>query len=257
MGMNDPSAAAAKLAQLLQQSTSTVALTGAGISTESGIPDFRSPGGVWSKYRTVLYDEFMTDEDARREYWRQKAEAHAEFHKAKPNAGHDVLASWQSRDPAMLHGIITQNIDGLHQLAGSEDVLELHGTAREIKCQDCGACYPADPMVAQFSLSRQVPDCPNCEIGRMKHATISFGQSLPQGILERSLKWTRSAQLFLCIGSSLVVTPAADLPRAAKASGATLVIINRDQTPLDELADLVVATSIGDFLHSVSDLIGN
>jgi NAD-dependent deacetylase len=232
----------------LASSRSAVVLTGAGISTESGIPDFRSPGGVWSKYRTVYYDEFLESADARHEYWRQKCEMHREFASAEPNAGHRVLARWEAA--GLIRGIITQNIDGLHQMAGSSRVLELHGTARQAACLDCQARYEIDPLVKKFRTQNRAPDCPECG-GRLKHATISFGQALPADVMMEANRWSREADLMVAIGSSLVVTPAADLPRTAKAHGARLVIINRDPTPLDTLADVILTNSIGEQLAAI------
>jgi NAD-dependent deacetylase len=225
-------------------------LTGAGISTESGIPDFRSPGGVWSKYRTVYFDEFLASADGRYEYWRQKCEMHADFAAAQPNAGHQVLARWEAA--GRIRGVITQNIDGLHQLAGNRRVLELHGTARQAACLDCAARYDINPLVAQFLLTNAVPDCPACG-GRLKHATISFGQMLPPAVLMEATRWSREADLIFAIGSSLVVTPAADLPRVAKERGARLVIINRDPTPLDSLADSILTDPIGQALEQINN----
>jgi NAD-dependent deacetylase len=237
-----------QVAHWLASSRSTVALTGAGISTESGIPDFRSPGGVWSKYRTVYFDEFLASADGRHEYWRQKCEMHAEFAAAQPNAGHQVLAQWEAA--GRLRGVITQNIDGLHRMAGSRRVLELHGTARQAACLDCAARYDINPLVEQFLATNAVPACPECG-GRLKHATISFGQMLPPDILTEATRWSREADLMLAIGSSLVVTPAADLPRFAKDHGARLVIINRDPTPLDHLADATLRGPIGETLTAI------
>lgn len=231
-----------RLAQWLADSRSTVVLTGAGISTESGIPDFRSPGGVWSKYRTVYFDEFLASAEGRYEYWRQKCEMHRDFADAKPNVAHDVVARWEIARKT--RGVITQNIDGLHQMAGSQRVLELHGTARQAGCLDCHARYDIEPLVEKFLADNRVPECPACA-GRLKHATISFGQALPADVLMEATRWSREADLMLAIGSSLVVTPAADLPRVAKERGARLVIINRDPTPLDSIADLVINSSIG------------
>ncbi len=237
-----------QVASWLASSHSAVVLTGAGISTESGIPDFRSPGGVWSKYRTVYFDEFMASAEARHEYWRQKCEMHRDFASAKPNAGHHVLARWEAA--GRIRGVITQNIDGLHQLAGSRQVLELHGTARQAGCLDCGARFDIEPFVAQFQSTGAVPDCPQCN-GRLKHATISFGQMLPADVLCEATRWSREADLMLAIGSSLVVTPAADLPRIAKSNAARLVIINRDPTPLDQVADATLRGSIGEILSAI------
>lgn len=239
----------AQVAQWLASSRAAVAFTGAGISTESGIPDFRSPGGVWSKYRTVYFDEFLESAEARHEYWRQKCEAHREFASAGPNAGHRVLADWEAA--GRIRGVITQNIDELHQLAGSRKVLELHGTARRAACLDCSARFDIEPFVTQFLADDRAPDCPECG-GRLKHATVSFGQSLPAAVLMEAARWSREADVFLAIGSSLVVTPAADLPRAAKQRGARLVIINRDPTPLDYMADAKLGGSIGEVLTSVA-----
>jgi NAD-dependent deacetylase len=237
-----------QVAHWLASSQSAIVLTGAGISTESGIPDFRSPGGVWSKYRTVYYDEFLESADARHEYWRQKCEMHREFADAQPNTGHQVLARWEAA--GRIRGVITQNIDGLHQLAGSRQVLELHGTARQAACLDCHARYEIGPLVEQFHDQNRVPDCHECG-GRLKHATISFGQTLPADVLMEANRWSREADLMLAIGSSLVVTPAADLPRTAKAHGARLVIINRDPTPLNPLADAICTNSIGEVLKAI------
>jgi len=242
---------AKKLAGWLQTAKSVVVFTGAGVSTESGIPDFRSPSGVWSKYRTVYYNDFMASPDERYEYWRQKAEAHRDFADAKPNAGHQAIAKWEQS--STIRGVITQNIDGLHQLAGNQNVLELHGTARRILCQDCGARFDAAPLVAQFLAADCVPECVECSSGRMKHATISFGQALPANVLDEAAQWCREADLLLAIGSSLVVSPAADLPAITKHSGGRLVIINREATPLDGTADLVIRAAIGEVLSTVDE----
>jgi NAD-dependent deacetylase len=238
----------AEVANWLATSNSAVVLTGAGISTESGIPDFRSPGGVWSMYRTVYFDEFLSSADGRYEYWRQKCEMHREFGTARPNLGHDMLARWETS--GRIRGVITQNIDGLHQIAGSRRVLELHGTARQAACLDCRARYDIEPLVAQFLAQDSVPECPQCG-GRLKHATISFGQMLPHDVLMEATRWSREADLMLAIGSSLIVTPAADLPRIAKDRGARLVIVNRDPTPLDPIADATIRGSIGDVMSAI------
>lgn len=238
------------IANWLAQSQRNVIFTGAGISTESGIPDFRSPGGVWSKYRTVYYDEFMGSAEARHEYWRQKAEAHRDFADAQPNDGHRVIAEWEKA--GRIVGVITQNIDGLHQLAGNKHVLELHGSARQILCQDCGARYDAGPLVEEFLATDLVPACRQCSTGRLKHATISFGQALPQEVLDQAVQWCQDADLMFAIGSSLVVSPAADLLRIAKQSGSRLVIINRDETPLDDMADEALHEPIGATLTGIN-----
>ena len=240
---------AKQIAKWLTDSQRAVVFTGAGVSTESGIPDFRSPGGIWTRFRTVYYDEFMASAEARHEYWQQKSQGHREFADAEPNAGHRVIAKWEQN--GLVRGVITQNIDGLHQLAGSSEVLQLHGTARQIQCQDCGAMFDADPLVTEFLETDKVPACGQCERGRLKHATVSFGQSLPGEVLETAIHWSQEADLLIAIGSSLVVTPAADLPVIAKRGGARLVIINRDETPLDEMADEVIREPIGAALTEI------
>lgn len=236
----------------LAEARGAVAFTGAGISTESGIPDFRSPGGVWAKNRPVYFDEFLASAAARYEYWRQKCESHGDFADATPNAGHRVLARWESA--GRLRGVITQNIDGLHQDAGSQSVLELHGTARTVICLDCEARYEVAPLVAHFREKDDVPPCPSCS-GRLKHATVSFGQMLPEKVLEAAMLWCQETPLLLAMGSSLLVTPAATLPQITKTYGGRLVIINRDATPLDHIADAVVHGPIGETLSAIDALL--
>ncbi len=230
------------LAKWIASASSAAAFTGAGISTESGIPDFRSPNGIWSKASPVYFDDFLQSSAARQEYWRQKSIAHKDFAGAQPNAGHAVLAAWES--DGKLRGVITQNIDGLHQAAGSRRVLELHGTAREVSCLSCARRWPAEVWVDNYLETRLAPNCPDCD-GLLKHATISFGQRLDETVLESAIQLARDCDLFLALGSSLVVHPAAGLPSIAKDHGARLIIINRDPTPLDDMADLVIRESIG------------
>ncbi len=243
-----------QVAVWLSESSSTVAFTGAGISTESGIPDFRSPGGIWATSQPVYFDEFMASRDARYEYWRQKAIAHRDFAASAPNAGHRVLAQWQAT--GLLARVVTQNIDGLHKEAGSQDVLELHGTAREVSCLQCHARFPADTMVAQFLADDTVPFCPKCGSPLLKHATISFGQSLDPAVLRQATQACQHADLLLAMGSSLVVEPAASLPRLAREQGARLVIINRDPTPQDDQANAVIHGSIGETLTAIDRHLG-
>jgi NAD-dependent deacetylase len=239
------------LGSWLRSADAAVAFTGAGISTESGIPDFRSPQGIWSKASPVYFQDFLRSPAARQEYWRQKSIAHVDFAGARPNDGHRALAEWEMG--GRLTGVITQNIDGLHQEAGSRRVLELHGTAREIGCLTCGKRFPADPWVLRYLETQTVPDCPECG-GLLKHATISFGQALDEAVLEEALRLARECDLFLALGSSLVVQPAAGLPALAKENGAQLVIINRDPTPLDGIADLVIRETIGPTLKRAAEL---
>jgi NAD-dependent deacetylase len=240
------------VADWLRETRSAVVFTGAGVSTESGIPDFRSPGGVWSRRKPILFDEYLRDPEARLEYWRQRAETHAEFTRAEPNVAHNAFVAWEKA--GRIRGLITQNIDGLHELAGSRNVLELHGTARQVGCLDCEARFDADEMLRLFEESHAVPCCPKCG-GLTKHATISFGQSLSPAVLQTAIRWSREADLFLAVGSSLVVTPAAELPALAKSSGARLVIINRDPTPLDGIADAVIRDGIGTVIAQIERLL--
>jgi NAD-dependent deacetylase len=239
----------AVLADWLTSASAAVAFTGAGISTESGIPDFRSSNGIWSRVSPVYFDEFLRSPTARHEYWRQKSVTHVEFSRALPNDGHRAIAEWETA--GILRGVITQNIDGLHQQAGSRRVLELHGTAREIGCLTCGVRFPADPWVQKFLDLQTVPDCPDCG-GLLKHATISFGQALDECVLQGAMRLSRESDLFLAVGSSLVVHPAAGLPALAKDNGSRLVIINRDPTPLDAMADLVIREAIGPTLNQAA-----
>jgi NAD-dependent deacetylase len=225
-----------------------VIFTGAGMSTASGIPDFRSPGGIWFKFQPVYFDDFLASAAARQEYWRQKSLAHREFADSLPNRGHEIIARWQQI--GRVRGVVTQNIDGLHQLAGSRGVLELHGTAREVVCLDCAARFDPEPLIAQFLATDVVPPCPHCG-GLLKSATISFGQALPVDVLETAAQWSNESDLFLTLGSSLVVEPAASLPRAARERGARLVIVNRDPTGQDRLADAVINADLVESLEEI------
>ena len=237
------------IAAWLAEARCAVAFTGAGMSTESGIPDFRSPGGIWSKYQPIGFSQFMSSADARYEYWRRKCEGYPAFADAEPNAGHRALARWESI--GRLAGVITQNIDGLHQMAGSQRVMELHGTDREVECLDCRKRYEIGPMIDQFQEQQAVPACAACGSRLMKHATISFGQPLAPSVLQAALALTKQVDLMIVLGSSLVVEPAASLPRKAKQNGARLVIVNREPTPQDPLADLVLHQAIGETLTGI------
>lgn len=232
----------------LSQASRAVVFTGAGLSTASGIPDFRSPGGIWSRYQPVYFDEFLANPAARHEYWRQKSEAHREFADAQPNQGHEIVARWQQA--GRVRGVITQNIDGLHQLAGSTGVLELHGTARRVVCLDCQVSFEPEPLIEQFRALDRVPPCEQCG-GRLKSATVSFGQTLPLDVLDSATAWARECDLFFALGSSLVVEPAASLPRLARDSGARLVIITRDPTGQDRLADVVIHADLVETLSAI------
>jgi NAD-dependent deacetylase len=227
-----------------------VGFTGAGISTESGIPDFRSPNGVWAKYRTVYFDEFLSSQEGRVEYWRQKVENWPFIRDAQPNGGHRFFVGLQ--ESGRLRALITQNIDGLHQRAGlpREAVIELHGTTTEAECLSCGDRISSDEAVARVKAGESAPECRLCG-GYLKPATISFGQAMPEGEMRRATAATLDCEVFIAVGSSLVVYPAAGFPSLAKERGATLVIVNRDPTPLDPLADLVINGEIGSVLPTL------
>ncbi|MCA9265836.1 MAG: Sir2 family NAD-dependent protein deacetylase [Planctomycetales bacterium] len=240
------------LAGWLQAARSAVVLTGAGVSTDSGIPDFRSPGGIWSRQRPVEYDDFVNSASARHRYWQQKCAGYRDFAAARPNVTHQVLAQWERA--GVLRGVITQNIDGLHQDAGSQRVLELHGTVRQVACLRCPFRDQADTWVESFLSDGRVPDCPACG-APLKHATISFGQAMPEVVLSEAIHWCRAADLILTLGTSLVVMPAADLPRLAVECGARFVIINRDPTPLDRVADLVFNQSLDGVMTELEKLV--
>ena len=187
-----------ELAILLTNSEKVIIFTGAGMSTDSGIPDFRSPGGKWSKVSPVMFNDFMNNYDSRFEYWRQKSEGFAEFGDASPNTGHRLLADWEQN--GLVDGIVTQNIDGLHQDAGSKLVIEIHGTAREIQCMHCDFRDTADEYCKTFLESQAIPPCPACETGLLKHATISFGQQLNDNVLLAATTMAKSADLFIVMG---------------------------------------------------------
>ncbi len=241
------------LADIIKMAGQIVAFTGAGMSTDSGIPDFRSPGGKWTKLQPVMFEDFISNQESRFEYWRQKSEGFDEFGNAKPNAGHRMLASWE-RERGLI-GIVTQNIDGLHQDAGSKTVIEIHGTAREVQCLDCGFRDRADDYCKYFLREQTVPSCPACRTGLLKHATISFGQALEANVLNAATAMVRAADLIIVMGSSLVVEPAASLPVSAKQYGAKLVIVNRDATQHDSFADLVIRDNIAKTLTAVDAIL--
>jgi NAD-dependent deacetylase len=236
--------------QWIEQAANIVGFTGAGISTESGIPDFRSPNGVWARNRTVFFDEFVRSEPGRIEYWRQKAESWPDMRVARPNAGHLALAQMARR--GKLKAMITQNIDGLHQASGLDPalVLELHGNGTVASCLSCGDRIPMDEAIERIERGERAPRCRLCD-GLLKPATISFGQMMPMDVLEKCQRAAGSCEVFLAVGSSLVVYPAAALPAVAKRCGARLIILNRTETPLDELADLVIRDEIGKALPAL------
>jgi len=232
----------ARAIALLRASRRAVALTGAGLSTESGIPDFRSAGGVWERFRPIEYGEFVRSAAARREHWRYKAETVPVMLAARPNPGHEALARLEQA--GRLAAVVTQNIDGLHQAAGSRRVLELHGTNRAALCLDCGREEPIEPVLARLAAGEDVPLCRACG-GVLKPATVSFGQALPRDVLEESIRLTGDADCFLAIGTSLLVHPAASLVDVAHQRGVPVLILTRSQTPYDAIAAARLASPLG------------
>jgi len=236
-------------ARLLSSSRRVVAFTGAGVSTASGVPDFRSPGGIWSRYQPVTIQEFVASEDARRAYWRYKKETYADFAAARPNPAHHALARMEER--GRLRAVVTQNIDGLHQEAGSRVVVELHGTNRRATCLACGRDYPAPLVQERLLAGCEVPTCDSCG-GALKSATVSFGQALPPDVWAEGWRWATSCDLLLVLGSSLVVHPAAVLPGAAASAGAAVVIVNREPTPMDGLAAHVLRGAVEEIVPALA-----
>ena len=242
-----------QLARMIDEATRVVVFTGAGISTESGIPDFRSPNGIWSQTTPIYFDEYVKSADARIEAWRRKFEIDRDMIGAEPNRGHRAVAKMVRT--GKVSAVITQNIDGLHQESGvpDEQMIELHGNGTYATCLSCGARHELDPFKAAFEADNTLPDCNLCG-GIVKTATISFGQAMPEGPMERARDETLACDLFLAIGSSLVVYPAAGFPAMAKQNGAGLVIINRDPTDLDRMADLVLNREIGPTLGEAANV---
>ena len=240
---------AASLRALIDRARRVAVFTGAGISTESGIPDFRSPGGIWTRMAPIDFQDFLASEEARREAWRRKFAIDPTMRAAEPNRGHRAVATLIRQGKAQ--AVITQNIDGLHQASGipERQVIELHGNTTYAHCLDCGERYEIEALRVRFETDEKPPICERCE-GLVKTATISFGQPMPEAAMLRAEAETTSADLFIVLGSSLVVYPAAGFPAMAKRNGAVLAIVNREPTPLDDLADLVLHEQIGDVLGS-------
>lgn len=241
-----------ELRRLISEAKRIVAFTGAGISTESGIPDFRGPNGVWKKISPIDFSDFVRSEEVRRESWRRKFEGGDRMAGAEPNAGHLAVAALYRM--GKLSYVITQNVDGLHQKAGvpESQVIQLHGNANYATCLECGKRFELDEVRDIFLPDETVPYCDVCG-GMIKTATISFGQPMPVHEMERAEAALTDCDLFLVMGSSLVVYPAAAFPRYAKQQGARLVIINNDETDLDPVCDLVLHRPIGETMASAID----
>jgi NAD-dependent deacetylase len=235
------------LGNMIAEASVIVPFTGAGISTECGIPDFRSPGGLWSRNRPIPFDEFVASPEARREAWRRRFAMEATFAAARPGRGHHALAALYRA--GKIPAIVTQNIDNLHQVSGfaPDDVVELHGNTTYARCVGCGRTYDLSWVRQRFDETDSAPDCADCD-EPVKTATISFGQAMPEDAMRRATELAQHCDLFLAIGSSLVVWPAAGFPLLAKNRGARLVIINNEPTEQDEMADLVIRQDIGETL---------
>ena len=243
----NPERGTSALARLIDAARQAVVFTGAGISTESGIPDFRSPGGIWTQMAPIYFDDFLASEAARRETWRRRFAMEDKFGAAEPNRGHRAVDALVRR--GKVGTVITQNIDGLHQASGipPEKIVELHGNTTYATCLDCATRHELPDIRSAFERNGEAPRCRRCH-GFVKTATISFGQAMPQAEMRRAEIATLAADLFIVLGSSLVVYPAAGFPELAKRNGAQLAIVNREPTGLDDLADLVIHQGIGDTL---------
>lgn len=239
--------------KMIEGSQRIVVFTGAGISTESGIPDFRSPGGIWSQYNSddLTYQKFRSNEKYRRLYWKYDRARFPAMRDASPNPAHQAIVDIETS--RRLLALITQNIDGLHQRAGSDParIYELHGTVWEVGCLDCGAKWPREEITDMMDREHiEVPYCSQCG-GPLKCATIAFGQSLPVDVMEKSFIYARNCDLFLIIGSSLVVQPAALLPLEAKQAGAKLILVNLSETPYDALMDLIIRSKASEAMDAI------
>jgi len=253
--MDDLEPPARRLAAMVADAERIVVFTGAGISTESGIPDFRSPGGLWEKQMPIPYQDFVASADMRAEAWRRKFAMEPTFRAARPGRGHKAIAHLVRI--GKVGAVITQNIDNLHQASGIDParIIELHGNGSYAHCLGCGLRHELDDIRARFGADGLAPDCRACG-GLVKTATISFGQAMPEAEMLRAEAATLDCDLFLALGSSLVVYPAAGFPLMAKRNGAALVIVNREPTDLDAYADLVIGDDIGDTLEPLTGLNG-
>jgi NAD-dependent deacetylase len=243
-------------AERIRGSSDIVVFTGAGISTESGIPDFRSPGGIWTRYRPVTFQEYVSSEAARIEAWKRRLDGWAQYKNAKPNIGHYFIQALDGK--GKLIGLITQNVDGLHSMAGlaDEKIVELHGSNRQVLCLKCDRTYDPDEIIKRLVGDFASPKCDSCG-GILKSATVSFGQAMPEKAMRVAQEWTEQAEVFVVMGSSLQVQPAASFPMTAKRNGAVLAIINRESGPLDEVADFVHQGAIGEFCARFGEMIAD
>jgi NAD-dependent deacetylase len=247
-----------RVAGMIGAAKKIVVFVGAGLSTESGIPDFRSPGGVWDKYdpEDFYFQNFVSNRAKREKYWEMATEMYEAMKDAKPNAGHLAVAELEKL--GKLDCLITQNIDGLHFKAGNSEakVFELHGTAMHVTCLDCNRRYERDLIQERIASGDKAPECDACG-GLLKPATISFGQSMPERETAEAFRRSADCDLFIVIGSSLVVYPAAQMPVVAKQSGAKLVIVNRDETACDKRADVIINGEAGKIMGAIINEVRN
>lgn len=239
----------ASLSAELVDAARIVVFSGAGISTESGIPDYRGPGGVWSTGKPPTLGDFVANEATRRDYWEQRRTNYRTMAALEPNAGHRALVALERAGKVL--ATVTQNIDGLHQKAGADParVIELHGTSHAVRCLECGTIWPAETIQRRLRATAGEPRCERC-CGPLRSATVLFGEPLPAEPLRRAIAAARAADLMLVVGSSLVVQPAARLPQLAKLAGARVAMVNREPTPLDPIADLLIAADAGPTLSA-------
>ena len=240
--------ALSEFSEMVQRSSEIVVFSGAGLSTESGIPDFRSPGtGLWTKMKPIMFQDFIGSESVRTESWRRRFDGDRTIADAQPNRGHRAIAGLHAR--GQLAAVITQNVDNLHQQSGlpEDRIIELHGNTTYASCLSCGARSEMSDVEAEFHANGHVKPCKLCG-GIIKAATISFGQAMPEREMARAQAATETADLFVVVGSSLSVQPAAGFPAYAHRLGCPLVIVNREPTPLDDIADLVLHAELGETL---------
>ena len=239
----------AHIANKIREGGKNIVFTGAGISTESGIPDYRSQGGIWDKFRPVYFDEFMSSRDAREEYWRRWKELYRGITRAEPNAGHAAIAKLYSL--GLLDAVITQNVDGLHQASGLEDekIIELHGNTRRIRCMTCRKITATKEIQERLDEGDAAPEC-KCG-GFLKPDTISFGQAMPVDEVEKAAALSQTSDFFMVVGSTLLVQPAAHMPVYAKQNSAFLAIVNLSETPCDDMCDALIRDKAGEVLQRI------
>ena len=243
------------IAQKISEQGKNIIFTGAGISTESGIADYRSKGGLWDKFRPIYFDEFMSSKKARIEYWQRKSQLYQDFVKAEPNPAHVSIV--RLYEMGLLESVITQNIDGLHQKSGlpDEKVIELHGNTCRARCMSCGKITSIHEVQDRIESGDPAPEC-ECG-GYLKTDTISFGQAMPVAEMEQAAALSRSCDALLVIGSTLIVHPAASLPALAQESGAFTAIINLSETPYDKMFDVLIRGKAGLVLPEIIKRLGN